>query len=92
MLALLRSRATCPGSPLPYADYVQKLQQKRSRLYESDIEQRDALLRRRGMPMPFGAERAAEVGEDGLHDERFPDGGEPLPRWGRPGTKCRSPP
>lgn len=51
-----------PECPLAYPNEVREFQQKRSRLCESDIEQRDALLRRRGgTPMPFGAERAAEV-------------------------------
>ena len=72
---------------------VRELKQKRSCLCESDIEQRDALLRRCGRtPMPFGAERAAEVGEDGLHGQRVLDGGDQSPRWSRRGTRCRSPP
>jgi Domain of unknown function (DUF4124) len=53
-----RSRARCPRASRQRAARGGR----RSRLCESDIEQRDALLRRRGgAPMPFGAERAAEV-------------------------------
>ena len=56
------TRPTHPECPLAYPNEVQEFQQKRSRLCESDIEQRDALLQRRGRtPTPFGAERAAEV-------------------------------
>jgi predicted Zn-dependent protease len=56
------TRPTHPECPLAYPNEFREFQQKRSRLCESDIEQRDALLRRLGgTPTPFGAERAAEV-------------------------------
>jgi hypothetical protein len=55
-------RPTHPECPLAYPNEVREFHQKRSRLCESDIEQPDALLRRRGRtPTPFGVERAAEV-------------------------------
>ena len=56
------TRSTHPECPMAYPNDFREFQQKRSRLCESDIEQRDALLRRRGgAPTPFGAARAGEV-------------------------------
>ena len=56
------SRPTHPECALAYPESLSEFQQKRSRLCEETIRQRDALLRRRGgVPIPFGEARNADV-------------------------------
>jgi hypothetical protein len=56
------TRPTNPECPMAYPHDLRELQQKRSRLCESTVEQRDRLLHARGgSPTAFGEARSSAV-------------------------------
>lgn len=57
------SRSTLPDCPMAYPHDFREFQQKRSKLCESTVQERDALLTQRGgAAVPFGTARSADVG------------------------------